>query len=73
MPRQLCVKVFAALNLDFSEWGDAFPNRLLAAATLDRMRHGAYRVVLDGDSYRAPRPLPEAAKHAVAKQAKSGK
>ena len=47
-------------NLDFSEWGDAFPNRLLGAATLDRLRHGAYRVILEGESYRSPRPLPEA-------------
>ena len=31
-------------NLDFPEWGDAFPNRLLGAATLDRLRHGAYRL-----------------------------
>lgn len=46
-------------NLDFSEWGDAFPNRLLGAATLDRLRHGAYRVVLDGESFRSPRPLHE--------------
>lgn len=46
-------------NLDFSEWGDAFPNQLLGAATLDRLRHGAYRLVLDGDSYRRPRPLAE--------------
>jgi len=44
-------------NLDFSEWGDAFPNQLLGAATLDRLRHGAYRVILDGKSYRAPRPM----------------
>lgn len=44
-------------NLDFSEWGDAFPNQLLGAATLDRLRHGAYRVVLDGTSYRSPRPM----------------
>ena len=44
-------------NLDFGEWGDAFPNQLLGAATLDRLRHGAYRLVLDGDSYRTPRPL----------------
>jgi len=44
-------------NLDFTEWHDAFPNRLLGAATLDRLRHGAYRIVLDGDSYRTPRPL----------------
>lgn len=48
-------------NLDFAEWGDAFPaNKVLGAATLDRLRHGAYRVILDGDSYRTPRPLPEA-------------
>jgi DNA replication protein DnaC len=46
-------------NLDFSEWGDAFPNRLLGAATLDRLRHAAYRLVLDGASYRAPRPMAE--------------
>ena len=55
-------------NLDFAEWGDAFPaNRMLGAATLDRLRHGAYRIVLDGDSYRAPRPTTEAAKTALAK------
>jgi DNA replication protein DnaC len=39
-------------NLAFREWGDAFPNRLLAAATLDRLRHNAYRVTLDGKSFR---------------------
>lgn len=48
-------------NLDFIEWGDAFPaNKILGAATLDRIRHGAYRVVLDGPTYRDPRPMPEA-------------
>jgi DNA replication protein DnaC len=47
-------------NLDLAEWGDAFPaNRMLGAATVDRLRHGAYRVVLDGESHRRPRPLPE--------------
>lgn len=39
-------------NLDFSEWGDAFPNRLLAAATLDRLRHNAHKIVLEGASFR---------------------
>ncbi|XP_014679812.1 PREDICTED: putative ATP-binding protein Rv3427c in insertion sequence [Priapulus caudatus] len=48
-------------NLDFGEWGDAFPNKLLGAATLDRLRHHAYRVVLDGESYRTPRPCAEKA------------
>ena len=54
------------------EWGEAFPNRLLGAATLDRLRHNAHRVVLDGDSYRAPRPRPKAGKSTVAKTPKSG-
>jgi len=44
-------------NLDFAEWGEAFPNKLLGAATLDRLKHGAYRLILDGKSYRNPRPM----------------
>ena len=44
-------------NLDFTEWGEAFPNKLLGAATLDRLKHGAYRLILEGISYRAPRPM----------------
>jgi DNA replication protein DnaC len=47
-------------NLDFEEWGEAFPaNKMLGAATIDRLRHGAYRVILDGKSYRDPRPIPD--------------
>lgn len=42
-------------NLDFTEWGDAFPNKLLGAATLDRLRHNAYRMILEGESYRSLR------------------
>ena len=42
-------------NLDFNEWGQAFPNRLLGASTLDRLRHGAYQLVLDGESFRSPK------------------
>jgi len=60
-------------NLDFAEWGDAFPNRLLGAATLDRLRHNAYRIVLDGESYRTPRLAPEGQKSALAKAPKSTK
>lgn len=39
-------------NLDVPEWPDAFPNRILGAATVDRLRHGAYKIILDGMSYR---------------------
>ena len=43
-------------NLDIPECADAFPNRILGAATIDRLRHGAYKVVLEGKSFRSPRP-----------------
>jgi DNA replication protein DnaC len=58
-------------NLDFPEWDQAFPNnRLLGSATLDRLRHNAYCMVLDGASYRAPKTLPVTTKSAPAKAAK---
>ncbi len=58
-------------NLDFPEWDQAFPNnRLLGSATLDRLRHNAYCMVLDGASYRAPKTLPVTTKSATAKAAK---
>ncbi|HRP96140.1 MAG TPA: ATP-binding protein [Rhodocyclaceae bacterium] len=56
-----------ALNLDFTEWNQAFPgNRLHASATVDRLRHNAYCLTLDGASYRAPRQSPNKAKTALA-------
>lgn len=60
-------------NLDFDEWGEAFPNKLLGASTLDRLRHGAYRLVLDGKSYRAPRAVDEGQNTAVATAPKKAK
>ena len=46
-------------NLDFDEWTEAFAvNRLLAAATIDRLRHNAYCLELDGLSYRDPQVPP---------------
>ena len=44
-------------NLDIPECSDAFPNRILGQATIDRLRHGAYTVVLEGKSYRSLRPI----------------
>jgi DNA replication protein DnaC len=59
-------------NLDFAEWDQAFPaNRLLASATLDRLRHNAYCVVLDGESFRAPRLAPGASRSKVANGTKN--
>jgi len=46
------VSTIVTSNLDFAEWGNAFPNQLLAAATLDRLRHNAHKIVLEGMSFR---------------------
>ena len=35
--------------------GAAFPNKLMGAATIDRLRDGAYQIELDGDTRRKPR------------------
>lgn len=52
-------------NLDFEEWDQAFvTNRLLASATLDRLRHNAYCLELDGPSYRDPKVPPVSKKTA---------
>ena len=59
-------------NLDLSEWGEAFPNRLLGAATIDRLRHGAYKVILEGKSYRSTRPPPKQPKKALVKGGEKG-
>jgi DNA replication protein DnaC len=59
-------------NLDYSEWDQAFAvNRLLGSATLDRLRHNAYCLELDGPSYRAPKLPPSSQKSASQKEAKS--
>jgi DNA replication protein DnaC len=49
-------------NLDVPEWPDAFPNRILGAATIDRLCHGAYKIVLEGKSYRSTELQPNALK-----------
>lgn len=58
-------------NLDIPEWTDAFPNRILGAATIDRLRHGAYKIVLDGKSYRSPRSSSKSSKTSTTKTDKN--
>lgn len=43
-------------NRDVDEWGEIFPDPLLAAATMDRLLEGAHVIRLVGDSYRNPPP-----------------
>jgi DNA replication protein DnaC len=58
-------------NLDIPEWTDAFPNRILGEATIDRLRHGAYTVLLEGKSYRSPRTLSETTRSTCQKPLKN--
>lgn len=58
-------------NLHLDEWSAAFPNKLLGAATIDRLRHGAYQIEIDGKTYRDPKPVPETKKSVVAKTPKT--
>lgn len=59
-------------NLDLPEWDQAFPaNRLLASATLDRLRHNAYCLTLDGKSYRTPKMSPSSAANKLANGSKN--
>ena len=39
-------------NLAFREWQKIFINKLLGSATIDRVRHRAKEIILDGKSYR---------------------
>ena len=60
-------------NLDLEEWGAAFPaNKMITAATLDRLRHGAYKIELDGESYRSLKPASEKSRPPATKAGKSG-
>ena len=54
-----------ASNLDFNEWTDAFAvKRLLASVTIERLRHNAHCLELDGLSYRDPQVPPTSKKTA---------
>jgi DNA replication protein DnaC len=60
-------------NLDFDEWDQAFAaNRLLASATLDRLRHNAYCLELNGRSYRDPKVPPSSKSTSARKQILNG-
>ncbi len=64
--------MIVASNLDYPEWYQAFPaNRLLAAATLDRLRHNAYCLTLEAQSFRTPKIAPVPRSTPLAKPTKS--
>jgi len=47
-------------NRDITEWPPLFGDPLMASAAMDRLLHHAHVVVLEGQSYRNPKPRVEA-------------
>jgi DNA replication protein DnaC len=43
---------------------------MIGAATLDRLRHGAHKIILDGDSYRGLKSASDRPATKLAKEAK---
>jgi hypothetical protein len=43
----------------------------LGAATIDRLRHGAYKIVLEGKSFRCMKPNPKSTKSNTKKTEKN--
>jgi DNA replication protein DnaC len=39
-------------NLEFSRWGEFFPNTMLTAALVDRLTHHAHILNMNGTSFR---------------------
>jgi DNA replication protein DnaC len=45
------ITIFAALNLDFAEWREVFPNAARVVSLVDRLVHTADIVAIAGESY----------------------
>lgn len=45
--------IIITANQSFSEWGEIFPDKIMAVAALDRIVHHATIIKVDGESYRA--------------------
>jgi len=48
----------------------SFDNRILGAAALGWLRYGAYQVVIEGENFRKPKPMPASGENAVARSSK---
>ena len=49
--------VIITTNLEFSRWGELFPNEMLTAALIDRLTHHAYILDMNSESYRLKQRL----------------
>jgi len=44
-------------NIEFSKWGEIFPDEMLAAALIDRLTHNAHILNMNAQSYRLQQRL----------------
>ena len=44
--------VIITTNLEFSRWGELFPDAMLAGALVDRLTHRSHILNMNGESYR---------------------
>jgi hypothetical protein len=58
-------------SLDFSEWGRRLRQQVTGWGDLGSAKLRDHRLVLNGDSYRAPRPLPESPKSGFTEEGKT--
>lgn len=49
--------VMLTTNLEFSKWGEIFPDEMLAAALIDRLTHNAHILNMNAQSYRLQQRL----------------
>lgn len=52
--------VIISTNLEFSRWGEFFPDEMLAAALVDRLTHNAHILNMNAQSYRLQQRLKKA-------------
>jgi len=50
--RQLCIKLWTALNRPFAEWSEVFPNAACVVSIVDRLVHHSEILVIEAESYR---------------------
>lgn len=60
--RQLCIKLWTALNCPFGEWNEVFPNASCVVSLIDRLVHHSQVIAIEGDSYRMKEAQEQATK-----------
>lgn len=68
--REARITILAALNRQFSEWNEVFPNAACVVSLVDRLTHHAEIIALEGKSYRHKEAQERAAQRAQRRRRK---